>query len=48
MAWLDWLTDLLGSREWLLVMMIAIVAGAFMLPDYRISENDKKDRDERD
>jgi len=48
MVWLDKMIDLLSSREWLLAMMVVIVVGAFMFPDYRMGEDEEKGKNEQD
>ena len=45
MSWFERVIDLLSSREWLLLMMIAVVIGAFTFPDYRMGEEDKEKMD---
>lgn len=47
MSWFERAVELLGSREWLLLMLIVIVAAAFAFPENRLSKNDKEDRDKQ-
>ena len=47
MTWLDRAVALLGTREWLMLMVIAIVVAAFMRPDFRIDDERKDEKNDR-